>query len=184
MAETALYLILLIFGGATFEFATNTAHGYTHAAVARAQMQNRCDVRAYIDDADPDGTNVRADADKSSRILKRIQTRSAAVVAIKSYKNGWFEIAAAKEVDGDGKTLFEGRGWIHASLLGMRVAGSDARLYSEAKKGGRVLMKLKPEESPLKLIGCAGDWVKVETGGKIGWLAPGGQCGNPLTTCP
>jgi SH3-like domain-containing protein len=131
-----------------------------------------------------DSTNIRAAADKNSRVLKRIRTQSAVVVTITGYKDGWFEISSAKEADDDGGVLFEGRGWIHSSIVGMRVGCGDARLYAEAKKGIRVLMKLKAEESALKLVACRNDWVKLQTDGKTGWLVPGGQCGNPLTTCP
>ena len=182
IVKIAVWLIFVIFNQVIFDPAASAANFDPPLTIARIQARNKCDFQTYIDDADPDGTNIRRAADKNSVVLKRLKS-AVAVVTVTGYSGGWFEIAAAVEVGSGDSDLFQGRGWIHSSLLGMRVAESDARLYAEPKTGSRVLKKLKAEESPLKLIACQGKWVKVRTGGKIGWLAPGGQCGNFLTTC-
>jgi hypothetical protein len=46
-----------------------------------------------------------------------------------------------------------------------------------------VLARLVADESQVTLIGCAGTWARVRSGGRTGWLSRGGQCSNPLTTC-
>ncbi len=151
---------------------------------AAGQAKTSCNFSTYIQDEDTSGTNIRARADKNSSILKTIKNNTDAVANITGFSNGWFEISSVENVGDDDTVLFTGRGWMHPSILGMSVANGDPRLYAEPKKKSKIVMKLKPDESPLKLIGCQGSWVKVESGGKIGWLSSEGQCGNPLTTCP
>ncbi|HYI49465.1 MAG TPA: SH3 domain-containing protein [Allosphingosinicella sp.] len=81
------------------------------------------------------------------------------------------------------ENLFRGDGWIHASLLGLRVANADPNLYARPRPQSRALARLAPEESQVTLIGCAGNWARVRATGGVGWLSPGGQCSNPVTTC-
>ena len=140
----------------------------------------KCDVKTYVDDRDPNGTNLRVAPDKNSAVLRRIKNDDV-IVTVSGFSDGWFQISAAENTSGE--KIFKGRGWIHSSLLGMQAARADARLYAQPKNGSRILMKLKSDESRIKLIACQNDWVKIETNGKIGWLSPGGQCGNPVTTC-
>ena len=179
-----MILVLLILSGLYFVTASDAIFDNPLLVSVKAQTKTNCSFSTYIQDEDTTGTNIRAKADKNSAILKTIKDSSSVVAEITGFSNGWFEITMVQEVGDTDKVVFKGRGWIYSSLVGMSVAGPDPRLYAEPKKGSRILMKLKPDESPLKLIGCQGDWVKVETGGKIGWLSPDGQCGNPLTTCP
>jgi SH3-like domain-containing protein len=152
--------------------------------IVEAQTKTSCNFSTYIRDEDPNGTNIRSKPDKNSSILKTLKSEYDIGIEITGYSNGWFEIAGAEEVGDSDKVLFQGRGWIHSSLVGLDVAAPDPRLYAEPRKGSSILMKLKPDESRLTLLACQGEWVKVQTSGKIGWLSPDGQCGNPLTTCP
>lgn len=181
MKQSKLFIILSIFGGLIFVFTTRTANVFSRLTVVEAQTRNNCDFKTYIDDGDSNGTNIRAAADKNSTVLKQIKADDV-IVTISGFSGGWYEISKAENVGGE--TIFQNRGWIHSSLLGMQIAESDARLYAQPKKNSRVLMTLKAEQTAVKLIACQSDWVKIQTGGKIGWLSPNGQCGNPVTTCP
>ncbi len=181
MKQAKLFILLSVFGGLIFVFTARTANIFSPLAVVEAQTRNKCDFKTYIDDGDPHGTNIRAAADKDSAVLKNIKNDDV-IVTVSGFSGGWFEISKAEDIAGS--TIFQNRGWIHSSLLGMQIAESDARLYAQPKKNSRVLVKLKPEGSQVKLIACQSDWVKIQTGGKTGWLSPIGQCGNPVTTCP
>ena len=181
MKQAKLFILLSIFGGLIYGFAFGAANVFPPSANVEAQTLTKCDFKTYIDDSDPNGTNIRAAAGKDASILKNIKNDDV-IVTVSRFSGGWFEISRAEDVEGN--TIFQNRGWIHSSLLGIRIAEADARLYAQPKKGSRVLMKLKSEESAVKLIACQNDWVKIQTGGKTGWLSPNGQCGNPVTTCP
>ncbi|MCY7346242.1 MAG: hypothetical protein LH614_08495 [Pyrinomonadaceae bacterium] len=65
-----------------------------------------------------------------------------------SSDSGWFEISKIETIGGDvEQTLFNGRGWIHSSLVGLSVADSDAKLYAAPHKTSRVLKKLIADQS-------------------------------------
>jgi Uncharacterized protein conserved in bacteria len=177
-----IYLTLLVLGCLSLWLISDAANSPL-IVTAEAQTKTSCDISTYISDQDPNGTNIRAKANKNSAIVKTIQSGDV-VVAITGFSNGWFEISKAELVGDSDDVLFQGRGWIHSSLIGIDVAAPDPRLYAEPRKGSGILMKLKPDESRLTLLACQGEWVKVQTSGKIGWLSHEGQCGNPLTTCP
>lgn len=179
MRQTKLFILFSIFSGLIFGFASGAVEDFS--PLVEAQTLTKCNFKTSIDDNDPNGTNIRAANNKASTILKNIKNDDV-IVTISGFSGGWFEISKAENVGGD--TIFQDRGWIHSSLLGMRVANADARLYVQPKKNSHVLMKLKPEESAVKLIGCQNDWIKIQLGSKTGWLSPNGQCGNPVTTCP
>ncbi len=179
MTKTKIFIMTAIFGSLFFTF--GAAGKFSPLTVAEAQTQTKCNIKSYIEDSDPNGANVRAAADKDSAVLKNIKNDDV-IVSVTGFSGGWFEISGAADVGGD--ALFQGRGWIHSSLLGMQIAEADARLYAQPKTSSRVLLKLKLEETAVKLIACQNDWVKIQTGGKTGWLSPHGQCGNPVTTCP
>lgn len=148
------------------------------------QTKVKCDTGAYLIDRDPNGTNVRSKPGKNSAIVKTLKSEDAIVVRLSGSSNGWFEISSAGTVGGEtDKTLYEGRGWIHSSLVGMDVASGEPKLYAEPRKKSRVLMKLVPDGSEIKPIGCKGDWVQVRSGKLTGWIPREAQCSNPLTTC-
>jgi SH3-like domain-containing protein len=178
-----IYLALPVLGCLSLWLISDAANSPL-IVTAEAQTKTSCDISTYISEDDPNGTNIRAKPNKNSAILKTLKSESDIGIEITGYSNGWFEISGAQEVGDSDKVLFQGRGWIHSSLVGLDVAGADPRLYAEPRKRSSILMKLKPDESRLTLLACQGEWVKVQTSGKIGWLSPDGQCGNPLTTCP
>jgi SH3-like domain-containing protein len=141
-----------------------------------------CALTAYLADADPAGLNVRAGASTSSPVLQVIGSEVAGVAELREHRNGWFRVRRIVDAETDA-TLFERDGWVHRSRLGLEVAAADPRLYEAPSRRGRILATLRPDESRLTLIGCAGGWARVTTGGRTGWLSPDGQCSNPLTTC-
>jgi hypothetical protein len=161
----------------------NSADGESFSFLESAQA--KCDTEAYLQDNDPAGTNVRSKPDRNSSVLKILKTEDEVVVHISGDAgNGWFEIDHAVTVGGEQDlTIFEGRGWVHSSVLGLSVGSGDARLYSAPAKRSRVIKRLIPDQSPITMLGCRGTWMKVRTGRSVGWMSPESQCANPLTTC-
>lgn len=146
-----------------------------------------CNLSAYVTDPDPKGTNIRSGPNKNASIIKTVPTDSNAVVQITGSSGGWFQVSEVAATGDDDRVLFKGSGWMHSSVLGMDVGNNGygpPGLYTTPSKQSRVLRRLKPDQDALKLLACKGTWVQVQVGGQTGWLAPEGQCANPLTTCP
>ena len=167
---------------------TNDTKVITNSKIAVEKAQTKCSVQAYRAGFASDelkSSIVRAKPDKNSSIVKTVKTKDEVVFYITgSDGGGWFEISKIETTGGEtDETVFEGRGWIHSSLVDLSVAGSDAKLYAAPRKKSRVLKKLVADESEARPIACQGDWMKVKSGKSIGWLSPDGQCPNPLTTC-
>lgn len=180
MIPTIFFIISSILSNLFLGNLFDTADIFPPSKNVETQTPTKCNLKSYIDDRDPNGTNIRAAPDKNSAILQKIENNDV-IVTVTGFSDGWFEISKAEDIGGG--TIFQGSGWIHSSLLGMQIAAADARLYALPKKNSRILLKLKPEDA-VKLIACQNDWVKIQASGKIGWLAPRGQCANPVTTCP
>jgi hypothetical protein len=154
-----------------------------------AEQLVKCSVKAYRrglnDENSSSLTNIRSQANKNSAIVKAISTSDEVVFFITGSSGGWFEISKVETIGtDDDKAIFQGLGWVHSSQLDLSVAGSDTNLYAAPKKTNRVLRKLIVDASPSEPLACQGRWMKVKSGKQIGWLSPGGQCANPLTTCP
>jgi SH3-like domain-containing protein len=160
----------------------------TKLSVVVEESQIKCKVEAYgagLADDKPKTSIVRAKPDKNSSVLKTVTTKDEVIFYITgSNGNGWFEISKVETTGTDvDETLFQGRGWVHSSLVGTSVGNSDARLYTAPQKKSRILKKLIADESTVQPVGCKGDWMQVKFGKLIGWLSREGQCPNPLTTC-
>jgi len=160
----------------------------TKSKIVVAQAATKCSVEAYrngLASDEPKTSIVRAKPDAKSEIVKTVTTKDEVVYYITGTNGGgWFEISKIETVGGDTEeAIFEGRGWIPASMLALSVAGSDARLYALPKKKSRIVKKLIADESEARPIACQGNWMKIKSGKSTGWLSREGQCPNPLTTC-
>jgi SH3-like domain-containing protein len=142
-----------------------------------------CSISAYLTDRDPNGVNVRAGPSTGSAVLHVVGADIAGVAAIREHRRGWFGIAGIVDAESD-SPVFQGRGWVHGSLLGLDVANADPRLYAAPRSDSRVVATLRAADTQVTLIGCAGPWAHVRAGGRTGWLSAEGQCSSPLTTCP
>ncbi len=194
MKIAAFLLSITITGGfiareiASQTVTKSTTKNRTKLPTDIGKAQIKCDVQAYnagIASDEPKNFIVRAKPAKTSAILKDITTKEEFIYYISgSDGKGWFEISKIETTGGDvEETLFEGRGWVHSSLVSTSVAASDAKLYAAPQKKSRVLKKLVADESQAQPIACQGDWMKIKSGKSIGWLSREGQCANPLTTC-
>ncbi len=156
----------------------------TSAAPAqRAPAVTACAISAYESGGGvAGGVNVRAAPSTQARVLLNLRPEGTPVFDITGHSNGWFRISRAIEAESE-ERIFTGTGWVHRSNLGMRVAHYDPRLFSAPSRRSRVLANLGGQEPDVTLLSCSGEWVQVRAGSRIGWLPPGAQCTNPLTTC-
>ena len=144
-----------------------------------------CKGSVYTVDPDPKGTNVRSAPDRNSPVLIVIpQDSEGTVVDLAASSGDWMLIHSAQGVTSG--SWFQGQGWVHASLLGVRAVnrtGRKASLHSKPDAGSSVI-KMFAGETEARLAGCKVDWMQVKIGEKKGWLSPDDYCGNPVTTCP
>lgn len=161
-----------------------TALALVAGAPATAQPRGAgCAISAYVIDRDARGLNVRAGPSADARVLRVVSNEGSGVARIIGQRGAWFRVSTITDAESD-STLFRGDGWVHASLLGVSVANADPRLYARPSRQSRAIATLIPEASQVTLIGCSGDWFRVRGAGRVGWLSRGGQCSNPVTTCP
>lgn len=126
---------------------------------------------------------VRAAPTANARLLRSRPHQGSPVAEITGQSGGWFRVSRITDYE-DSSTLFSGVGWVPAASLGTSIANDDPRLYARPSRQSRRLARLVPDLSQVTLIGCAGDWAQVRFRRQVGWLSRGGQCSNPLTTCP
>jgi hypothetical protein len=112
-----------------------------------------CDLRAWSDDKDPKGLNVRAGPDTKSKVLGtlpppyKFKARNGSEntpdggwlteFSILGFKDGWFLIEGAqppgKDYEGDAYPRnhpkpYAGRGWVAANKVGAQYANGDTRM--------------------------------------------------------
>ena len=120
MKKAKIVLAVLTIGGLFCFFATSLTNGTFAEAIenkspkfysGELQSKVKCDCETNLDDADPNGTNIRSKPEKGSSVLKTIEHDSA-VVKITGFSNGWFEISKVEDIKDpyEPETLFEGQG--------------------------------------------------------------------------
>jgi SH3-like domain-containing protein len=200
MKKANVIFALLIIGG-LFCFLTASRANRTSAETVEdkvsqiypgaLQPKTSCrKIQAVIIDTDSNGTNIRSAPDKNSRVVKTINNAEV-VVEITGSSNGWFEISKAEEYYDDeqgemkSRIIFQGRGWIHSSLLGMDVWFSQkgTPLHAQPNEKSRVLKRLVSDSSEIKPIGCKDSWVNIRSEKVTGWIPPGTHCALTRTTC-
>ena len=127
--------------------------------------------------------DVHAAPSASSRRLRTAGQQGSPVAEITGQRAAWFRVSRITDYE-DGTVLFQGDGWVPAASLGTSIANADPRLYARPSRQSRSLARLVPDESRVTLRGCSGGWAQVRFRRQTGWLSRGGQCSNPLTTCP
>jgi uncharacterized protein YgiM (DUF1202 family) len=166
--------IFLLIGILSFVFPVNSF------SQSVAKPATACDIHAYVIDKDANGLNVRSSAGKSFKTLGKIMPDADGVMLqVKGATGSWVMIENAETLSS--AETFSGQGWVFASMLGTSTR-MKSKLYASASLKGKTLATI-PGEEELIILGCSAGWVKVKYKNKQGWLAPGDQCGNPVTTC-
>lgn len=101
-----------------------------------------CEINAYVADEDPNGLNVRAEPDKSGKILSRLIRGGSEISLdiIGTSGSGWVQITNAWH--GDKGDVFKDKGWVFANLLATGTRGypnynSPAKLFFDAEQKGQ-----------------------------------------------
>lgn len=146
-----------------------------------------CDVRAYVNDPDPNGMNVRSGPGSTYKVVGNLPDQQAdgIEVHITGSRGDWVRIDSAEEQGGERK-FFRGEGWVYAPLLGVDGMGGfdppGTPLYASARKG-RVVARLPVENGGARVRGCRGRWTEIEYKGRRYWGAPQTLCYLAITNC-
>lgn len=154
------------------------------AVPAESQRGPACSLSAYF--LNGRGVDVYAGPSANSRRLRTRPNRGSPVAEITGQSGGWFRVSRITdyEQDPENAVLFQGDGWVPVASLGTSIANADPRVYARPSRQSRRLARLVPDFSQVTLLGCSGTWAQVRFRRQTGWLSSGGQCSNPLTTCP
>ncbi len=154
-----------------------------------------CNVNAYVIDPDPAGLNVRTKPENGDVFL---QLPPESLLTVVDAEEGWLRLARAESIEGDvlyDQTKDKRPAWAFAKLIGTSTrteisteSFAGAKIYAEPNINAKILSRALSETGG-ELLDCSGSWVKVRIGDEHedtveGWLAPDGQCPNPVTTCP
>ncbi|MEH2235397.1 SH3 domain-containing protein [Nostoc sp.] len=153
----------------------NTGIAY-QIALAKSTNPQKCDILAYVTDTDSQGLNVRSGASTNNTILGQIPINE--TVQVIGAAGDWVQITNAS----DG---FKGTGWVFVPKLGLTTRGygtNGVHLYASTSQQSRKVGRI-PANTPVKLLGCQGDWAQVEYQGVKGWLTREDQCSAALTSC-
>ncbi len=180
--------LLLLAAGAFLVAAAQTERAPGAAAQRKPAGVVPCDVKAYVNDPDPKGLNVREGPGTQHAIIGNLPDQQAEgiEVHITGSSGDWVRIDRAVEQGGDGeRTFFSGTGWVYGPSLGVEgVGGLTPRgtpLYGGPAKG-RPVAHMSVDEGA-KVRGCAGRRTQIEFKGRRLWAAPGTLCYSALTTC-
>jgi SH3-like domain-containing protein len=144
--------------------------------LAASTKSAKCNILAYVTEKYPQGLNVRSGASARNRIIGKIPTNE--TVKIVSVSGNWVQITNASGG-------FKGTGWVSLPKLGISTRGYNTdgvNLYASANQQSRKVGRV-PSSININLLGCRGDWARVEYYGVKGWLARQDQCGAALTSC-
>ncbi|MBN2223866.1 MAG: SH3 domain-containing protein [Deltaproteobacteria bacterium] len=147
-----------------------------------------CDVGACIVLDNPAGVSVRSGPGEEYSVITTLpyDPGGAVDLVIRGSVGEWMRVSSFSY---DGNQTEEFRktvGWIYAPpslVVSAWPHGTPfASLYEEPNAASPVLTNL-PEHAVAAVIGCRGEWVKVNYKGVKGWLAPGTHCGACITNC-
>jgi SH3-like domain-containing protein len=150
-----------------------------------------CSVGAYVISDNPAGVKVRSGPGEENAVIATlpIDPEVEVILYINGVAGEWFRITELY-IYGDSKGETQTPdlvGWVTGPVLGLRAirygtTGAVVPLYEKPDTKSPVLTRLQ-SDAEVVVVGCRGDWVKVNYKGIEGWLAPESQCGNPFTSC-
>lgn len=157
---------------------------------AQTDVDNMCNVSAYITDQDPKGLNVRSKPDSKSKAVGTIPFNSdGTVVDIIGAKGSWVKIENAYTADES--SVFSKTGWVYAPLLAVSVSRRDGKnqpvsAYKTPYLNAEIAASL-PLFKEYKVAGCHDGFVKItipqSKGNILGWLDMENTCDSPWTSC-
>jgi hypothetical protein len=110
------------------------------ACFAQTAARQACSVEVDVTDTDPKGTNVRSSPGGSVvTALKNPTENGWIVVHLSAQLGDWYEIDRASLIDNDvppgGKILFQGKGYLHKSVVGVSGMQNGGIVYRTMTSG-------------------------------------------------
>lgn len=171
--------LLFMFGLAVLSFAPPLA------PMARAAERQACNVEVDITDTDPKGTNLRAAPGGAAIASLKNPGEGWIGVHITAQLGDWYEIDRATLIDTElpegEKILFQGRGYLHKSVVGLSGMQNGGAIYTDHADSSAPLELDAPGDQRVDLLGCWGDFLKVHVKKGTGWTRQ--ACTNMNTTC-
>lgn len=146
----------------------------------------QCSASAFVADSDPAGLNVRSGPSSESPVIDTLPTDGPVEATIIASANDWLKLSVAWSFQ---QQELENPGWVYAPLLAVTTRGGSADptmgvpVLSAPDVSAAVAATI-PKSTEVSLVSCSGDWLQVNTGDTVGWLAADNQCSSPVTTCP
>ena len=141
-----------------------------------------CNVTASVIDQDPHGTHVRkAPGGDVIATLRAPDQDEWIEVHIVGQAGDWLLIDRAERVGDDSKTIFQGRGYMHRSVLGGDGLVNGEPIRADYDVGSRQILATEDIDQQVLLLGCSHDFMKVRVKGGVGWTRA--LCLNQRTTC-
>ena len=156
------------------------------ACFAQKVAPQACNAVVDITDSDPKGTNVRSEPGGAViTALKNPTDYGWIEIHLTAQLGDWFEIDRAKLIDDDlppdGKILFQGKGYLHKSVVGVSGMQNGAIVYRDHDIRTDLIDPHADGDQPVDLLGCWGDFLKVRVKKGVGWTKE--ICTNMKTTC-
>ena len=142
-----------------------------------------CNVTASVIDQDPQGTNVRKTpgGDVSATLRTTRDGDDWIEVHVVGQAGDWFLIDRADRVGDDRKTIFQGKGYMHRTVLGADGLVNGEPIRADHDVRSQQILASEDSDQQAHLLACWGDFMKVRVKGGVGWTKA--LCRNQRTTC-
>ena len=142
-----------------------------------------CNVTASVIDQDPQGTHVRKSpgGDVIATLRTPREQDDWIEVHIVGQSGDWYLIDRADQVGDDSKTIFQGKGYMHRTVLGADGLVNGEPIRADHDVGSRQILLSEDIDQRPYLLGCWHDFMKVRVKGGVGWTKS--LCLNQRTTC-
>ncbi|WP_108870035.1 hypothetical protein [Aquimarina aquimarini] len=134
----------------------------------------------YINDADPNGTNIRGEP--NGKIILNLNNQSEYfILTITEANNGWFKVLNIKDLEYKKIKIPGDTGWVHNSVI---EASTSKKVTLVDTIESNTTTGVIDVETQVRIKDKCADWVKIEYKDLNGWIESKWLCGNPVTTCP
>ena len=142
-----------------------------------------CNVTASVIDQDPQGTNVRKvpGGDVVATLRTTRDGDDWIEVHVVGQAGDWFLIDRAERVGDDRKTIFQGKGYMHRTVLGADGLVNGEPIRADHDVRSQQILASEDSDQQAYLLGCWHDFMKVRVKGGVGWTKA--LCLNQRTTC-
>ena len=142
-----------------------------------------CTVTASVIDQDPQGTNVRKapGGDVIATLRPSRDQDDWIEVHVVGQAGDWFLIDRADRVGDDRKTIFQGKGYMHRTVLGSDGLVNGEPIRADHDVGSQQILGSEDGDQQVYLLGCWHDFMKIRVKGGVGWAKA--LCLNQRTTC-